>query len=462
MKKAILSILACTAFAAVAAETPVLEIESGKIIGVPTDTGCAIVYKGIPYAAPPVGNLRWRKPRPVEPWKGVRKCEKFGPASMQGDQDKRSFYYREFFSDGDPERSEDCLYLNVWTPAAGSSLARLPVMLWIHGGAFSGGFGHEMEFDGEAFARRDVILVTINYRLGMCGFMAHPQLTAENDGNGSGNYGLFDQLAALQWVKKNIRAFGGDPDNITVFGQSAGACSVQALISSPLTAGLISKAIIQSGGGLNGPLAAMPRAELEKVNEELWNLAGMTMLEEMRACPPERFGEVVSAYGKSKGGSVHPFWMTVDGELLTRPLTEAALAGGQLDIPYMIGYNKNDMSPEAMKKAAVNWSLLLEKQGRTPAYVYAFTRELPSYPDELKMEGDDKTGAFHSAELWYVFGTLKRSRRQFTAADYDLSERMVTYWTNFAKSGSPNGDGIPAWKPCVNEDRHIQILDVTD
>ena len=381
---------------------------------------------------------------------------------MQGDQDKRSFYYREFFSDGDPERSEDCLYLNVWTPAAGSSLARLPVMLWIHGGAFSGGFGHEMEFDGEAFARRDVILVTINYRLGMCGFMAHPQLTAENDGNGSGNYGLFDQLAALQWVKKNIRAFGGDPDNITVFGQSAGACSVQALISSPLTAGLISKAIIQSGGGLNGPLAAMPRAELEKVNEELWNLAGMTTLEEMRACPPERFGEVVSAYGKSKGGSVHPFWMTVDGELLTRPLTEAALAGGQLDIPYMIGYNKNDMSPEAMKKAAVNWSLLLEKQGRTPAYVYAFTRELPSYPDELKMEGDDKTGAFHSAELWYVFGTLKRSRRQFTAADYDLSERMVTYWTNFAKSGSPNGDGIPAWKPCVNEDRHIQILDVTD
>ena len=130
---------------------PVLEIESGKIIGVPTDTGCAIVYKGIPYAAPPVGNLRWRKPRPVEPWKGVRKCEKFGPASMQGDQDKRSFYYREFFSDGDPERSEDCLYLNVWTPAAGSSSARLPVMLWIHGGAFSGGFGHEMEFDGEAF-----------------------------------------------------------------------------------------------------------------------------------------------------------------------------------------------------------------------------------------------------------------------------------------------------------------------
>lgn len=335
-------------------------------------------------------------------------------------------------------------------------------MLWIHGGAFSGGFGHEMEFDGEAFARRDVILVTINYRLGMCGFMAHPQLTAENDGNGSGNYGLFDQLAALQWVKKNIRAFGGDPDNITVFGQSAGACSVQALISSPLTAGLISKAIIQSGGGLNGPLAAMPRAELEKVNEELWNLAGMTTLEEMRACPPERFGEVVSAYGKSKGGSVHPFWMTVDGELLTRPLTEAALAGGQLDIPYMIGYNKNDMSPEAMKKAAVNWSLLLEKQGRTPAYVYAFTRELPSYPDELKMEGDDKTGAFHSAELWYVFGTLKRSRRQFTAADYDLSERMVTYWTNFAKSGSPNGDGVPAWEPCVNEDRHIQILDVTD
>lgn len=462
MKKAILSVLACTALAAAAARTPVLKIESGKIIGVPTDAGRAVVYKGIPYAAPPVGDLRWRKPQPAEPWQGVRECSEFGPASMQGDQDKRSFYYREFFSAGDPERSEDCLYLNVWTPANVRPSAKLPVMLWIHGGAFSGGFGHEMEFDGEAFARREVILVTINYRLGMCGFMAHPLLAAENGGKGSGNYGLFDQLAALQWVRRNIRAFGGDPDNITVFGQSAGACSVQALISSPLTEGLISKAIIQSGGGLNGPLAAMPRANLEKTGEALWNSAGMTTLEEMRACPPERFGEIVSAYGKSTGRYVHPYWVTVDGELLTRPLHEAALAGEELDIPYMIGYNKNDMSPEVMKDAAVNWSLLLEKQGRTPAYVYAFTRDMPFYPDELRMEGDEHTGAFHSAELWYVFGTLGRSKRQFTEADYDLSERMVAYWTNFAKSGDPNGGGLPAWKPCTDAERHIQILDVTD
>lgn len=462
MKQTILSILACAALTSAVAETPVLKIESGKIVGVSTDAGRAVVYKGIPYAAPPIGNLRWKKPQPAEPWKGVRKCDRFGPASVQGDQDKRSFYYREFFSDGDPERSEDCLYLNVWTPAAGKSSAKLPVMLWIHGGAFSGGFGHEIEFDGEAFARRDVILVTINYRLGMCGFMAHPLLTAENDGNGSGNYGLFDQVAALRWVKRNIRAFGGDPDNITVFGQSAGAGSVQALVSSPLTAGLISKAIIQSGGGLNNAISAMPRAKLEEVNKEMWDLAGMTTLEKMRACPPERFSEIMSAYGKNKGGFIHPFWMTIDGELLTRPLNDAALAGEQLNIPYIIGYNKNDMSPEVMKKAAVDWSLLLEKQGRTPAYVYAFIRELPSYPDELSMEGDDKTGAFHSAELWYVFGTLERSRRQFTEADYDLSERMVAYWTNFAKSGNPNGGDVPAWKPCVNEDQHVQILDVAD
>lgn len=462
MKGTILSVLACATFVSAIAASPVLEIEGGRITGESADDGYTIVYKGIPYAAPPVGDLRWKKPQPVEPWNGVRHCTEFGPASLQGDQDRRSFYFREFFSDGDPQRSEDCLYLNVWTPAAGRPSAKLPVMFWIHGGAFSGGFGHEKEFDGEAFARKGVILVTVNYRLGLCGFMAHPLLTAENAGNGSGNYGLFDQLAALKWVRRNIREFGGDPDNITVFGQSAGACSVQALVSSPLTEGLISKAIIQSGGGLNGPLAPMPRAKLEETNKEMWDLAGRTTLEAMRACPPEQFGRIVSAYVASKGGYRHSSWITVDGELLPLTLNETALSGQQLDIPYMIGYNKDDMSPEVMKNAAVAWSLLLEEQGRTPAYVYAFTRELPPYPDELRMEGDDRTGAFHSAELWYVFGTLGRSKREFTRADYDLSERMVTYWTNFAKSGDPNGDGVPVWKPCVNKNRYIQVLDVAN
>ncbi len=462
MKKTISFVLACAAFVSAAAKTPVLKTESGKIVGVSADAGHTSVYKGIPYAAPPVGDLRWRKPQPVEPWKGVRRCDAFGPASVQGDQDRRSFYFREFFSDGDPVRSEDCLYLNVWTPAAGKLSAKLPVMLWIHGGAFSGGFGHEIEFDGEAFARRGVILVTINYRVGLCGFMAHPLLTAENGGKGSGNYGLFDQLAALQWVRRNIRAFGGDPDNITVFGQSAGAGSVQALISSPLTAGLIAKAIIQSGGGLNNTISAMSRADLEKINEEMWKFSGMTTLEEMRACPVDRFDEIISAYRKSKGGFAYPFWMTVDGELLPRPLGEAALAGEQLDIPYMIGYNKNDMYPDIMRRAAVDWSLLQEKLGRKPAYVYAFVRDLPAYPEELRMPGDDTTGAFHSAELWYVFGTLGRSRRQFTEADYALSERMVAYWTDFAKSGNPNGKGVSTWRPCVEGDRHIQLLDIAE
>ena len=269
----------------VGAQTPVLTVDGGRIEGVMDEEGVA-VYKGIPYAAPPVGDLRWKKPQPVQPWQGVRKCDKWGDASLQGGQEKGSFYWKEFYQDGNPPMSEDCLYLNVWTPAAGQTDADLPVMFWIHGGAFQNGFGHEIEFDGDAMAKKGVVLVTINYRLGMCGFLAHPLLTAENDGKGSGNYGLFDQLAALKWVKKNIASFGGNPDNVTVFGQSAGAGSVQALISSPLAKGYIQRAIIQSGGGLGGIISTRSLADAEKPGKAMWDASGMTTLEQMRACLP--------------------------------------------------------------------------------------------------------------------------------------------------------------------------------
>ena len=459
MKKTVM-MLACALFATTLwAQAPVLTVEGGQIEGVVDAEGVA-VYKGIPYAAPPVGDLRWKQPQPVQPWQGVRKCDKFGAASLQGGQEEGSFYWKEFYQDGNPEMSEDCLYLNVWTPAAGKD-SRLPVMFWIHGGAFQNGFGHEIEFDGDAFAKKGVVLVTINYRLGMCGFLAHPLLTAENGGKGSGNYGLFDQLAALKWVKKNIAAFGGDPDNVTVFGQSAGAGSVQSLISSPLTKGYIQRAIIQSGGGLGGIISTKSLADVAATGKAMWDASGMTTLDQMRARPADRFQEIMMNYMKQqKTFNGMPYSPCVDGELLTASVYEAAISGQELDIPYMIGYTSGDLGPDRMKKSAVDWSLLLEKQGRKPAYVYCFSRDLPG--EDLKAPNGSPImpGAFHSSELWYVFGTLDKCWRPMEKGDYELSERMVSYWTNFAKTGNPNGEGLPEWKPRTGIDNHIQTLHV--
>lgn len=335
-------------------------------------------------------------------------------------------------------------------------------MVWIHGGAFQNGFGHEIEFDGDAYAKKGVVLVTLNYRLGMCGFLAHPLLTTENGGKGSGNYGLFDQLAALKWVKRNIEAFGGDPNNVTVFGQSAGAGSVQALISSPLAEGYIQRAIIQSGGGLGGIISTKSLQDAETVGKAMWDASGCTTLEQMRAYPADRFPEVMMNYMKQQKKFMGmPYSPCVDGELLNASVYDVAMQDKELDIPYMIGYTSEDIAPEQMRKAAVDWSLLLEQQGHHPAYVYCFSRDLPG-EDMPAPEGGfgDMKGAFHSSELWYMFGTLDKCWRPMEAADYELSERMVSYWTNFAKSGNPNGADLPEWKPCTKADQHIQELDV--
>lgn len=437
-----------------AAQAPIVKTASGKVSGV-VENGVN-VYKGIPYAAPPVGDLRWKQPQPAKSWKGVRACDKFGPASLQGGSAEGSFYWKEFYQGGAPEMSEDCLYLNVWTS---SSRKKMPVMVWIHGGAYMNGYGHEIEFGGEAYASKGVILVTLNYRLGMCGFLAHPLLDEENGGHGSGNYGLYDQIAALRWVHDNIAAFGGDPDNVTVFGQSAGAGSVQTLISSPLAKGLINKAIIQSGGGLGGIIAAIPLKDAEAKGKSMWDGAGMTTLEQMRACPASKFDEVLGNYmrqQKTFGGL--PYGPCIDGTLLEDSSDNVAKAGNEMDIPYMIGYVSEDIAPQVMKKAAVDWSLLLESQGRRPAYVYCFSRDLPG-EDTMQSGGfGDMKGAFHSSELWYVFGTLGRCWRPMEQHDYDLSAKMVEYWTNFAKNGNPDGEGLPQWKPCVNGNEFIMEL----
>ena len=451
-----LGILSCLT---AGAQAPVLTVEGGKISGVPSEVPGVDIYKGIPYAAPPVGDLRWKKPQPVQPWEGVRKCDTFGPASLQRGQVTGSFYWKEFYQADKPAYSEDCLYLNVWTPAAGKPDAKLPVIFWIHGGAYMGGYGYEVEFGGDAYAKKGVILVTINYRLGMCGFLAHPLLNAENGSKGSGNYGLFDQLAALKWVKKNISAFGGNPDNITIAGQSAGAGSVQALISSPLTKGLIQRAIIQSGGGLGSVIGVTPLKEAEQRGEDIWKSAGISSLKEMRAYPAEKLQEMLDNYTKQTKTMGVPMAPCIDGELLTATTDEIAKSGQELDIPYIIGHTSEDMMPDKMRKAVVDWSLLLEQQGRKPAYVYCFSRDLPG--EDMKAEGfGSMAGAFHSSELWYMFGTLGKCWRPMEKADYELSERMVGYWTNFAKTGNPNGKGLPVWEPCTKGNAHVQILDV--
>ncbi len=429
----------------------------GLIRGVERD-GYAVFF-GMPYAQPPVGPLRWRPPREAEAWEGELQATRFPARCPQGGHD--GFYGREFYDEPvyETEMSEDCLYLNVWTPAR-SAGERLPVAFWIHGGAFMGGYGHEKEFDGEAYCRRGVILVTVNYRLGPLGFLAHPWLTAESAAAGgpavSGNYGILDQMAALRWVRENIAAFGGDPERVTVFGQSAGCMSVQTLVSSPLTRGMIAGAILQSGVGLSYD-HGLARAEAEGL--EFARNAGVRDLDAMRAL---RYDEIMAAAGPiiARGYATMelPYAPVIDGYVLMEGYTAAMEAGRVHDIPYMVGSTLNDITTDPAALAAGDrgavyggseaWCAARRAHGG-PAWLYWFTRPLP---------GDD-AGAFHSAELWYMFGTWKRAWRPFTAADGALSDRMLDYWTNFTRTGDPNGPGLPPWK-AYGDGGDIMVLDI--
>ncbi len=435
---------------------PILKVDGGKISGVYSSSESTVaIYKGIPYAAPPVGSLRWKQPQAVKPWKGIRRCDKFGAASLQPDHAPVGAnkgigidYIKEFYQAGNPIRSEDCLYLNVYTMSP-KTQKKLPVMVWIHGGAYIGGFGHEIEFDGNELAKRGVVLVTIKYRLGMLGFLAYPLLTAEN-GKGSGNYGLYDQLAALKWVKKNIAVFGGDPNNITVFGQSAGAGSVQALISSEMAKPYIQKAIIQSGGGLQGIISPMSLKESEAVGNAIFSEAGISTLKEMRNYPAEKLLDLYNNYMSKQKNYQLVLRPTVDGQLIKDTFDDIARSGNELNIPYMIGYTTDDIAPEVMKKSACDWSLLLEKQQRHPAYIYHFGYKLPG----------DSAGAFHSSELWFVFGSLKHCWRTFPIQAYKLSNKMMNYWTAFARTGNPNNKSADNWRPYTQSEGYIEIFQI--
>ena len=263
---------------------PVLSIQGGQIKGVETATKGVVVYKGIPFAAPPVGKLRWREPQPVVPWKGVKIANAYGAAAMQITWDPQSFYGREWRASGSVPFNEDCLYLNIWTPSAGEKNKKLPVAMWIHGGGYREGFAFEPEMDGgEEWALRGVILVSVTYRLGVIGFFSHPLLSAESPHGVSGNYGLMDQAAALKWIHDNIEQFGGDPNNITIFGQSAGAGSVQSLCASPISKNMVSKAISMSGGGLSNARPGIPLDTAQLANKKFMDHFGKATLDDMRA-----------------------------------------------------------------------------------------------------------------------------------------------------------------------------------
>ena len=450
------------------------EIETGTIQGVACGWPSITAYYGIPYAAPPVGALRWKPPQPAAPWSGVRDCAR--PSARCPQLKVGEFYEKEFYPVAEP-MDEDCLYLNVWTPAQ-SRQERLPVIFWVHGGAFMTGYGHSPHFDGEHFARQGVILVTINYRLNIFGWMTHPELSAESEHGSSGNYGLLDQIFALQWTKRNIEAFGGDPDRITIAGQSAGAMSVQALLMTPMTRGLVDKAIMQSGGGLTAvPDMRFPTLQQAQERTDL-SLLGVSTIEQARQLS---WQELLKRWAKSMPGPGITRTPVIDGWVLPAPMEELAAAGDYRHVPCLIGYTaqegvcltsdynkwsellegeygpeearrflelcggpknfesymQKDAFTEHCRAAAESWALLLEKQHSGKAYLYCLDRMLP---------GDDR-GPFHASDLWYVFKTFLRSWRPWTGVDYELARACNTYWAEFAKTGVPGGEGLPVWTP---------------
>jgi para-nitrobenzyl esterase len=453
-----------------------VHIEGGEVVGTNSPDGAVARYLGVPYAAAPVAGLRWRPPQPVASWQGVLEATHFAPACPQPLPPSGSFYQTEFFKTSE-RQSEDCLYLNVYTPAHAST-DRLPVMVWFHGGGFAQGSGSLPSFDGDALARNGVVLVTINYRLGPLGFLALPELDAESPDHVSGNYGLLDMAAALRWVQANIAGFGGDARNVTIFGQSAGALGAGAMMASPLARDLFRRAIVESDPmfGMNDPTQTLSQSE-QGGAKFVEALHGRTVAE-LRMLPST---ELVRTMGTSAiAFGLRP---NVDGHVLPRDLPELIAKGQGNGAFLLIGTNFDEgtellqpttpeglaalakrrfgaqgdaianiyrgtdapsataaqdrMQSDYLMAASAREALVFAKQGK-PAYAYRFTRLAPG-SDPIKV------GAFHSAELAYVFGTQPSIDRPWQPRDQELAQQLQRYWTNFAKTGDPNGEGLPAW-----------------
>ena len=458
-----------------------VKIPDGVLEGVISADGKVKTFKGIPYAAPPVGALRWQAPQPVVPWTGVRAAEAYGARAMQVHVWDDMFFF-------DPGPSEDCLYLNLWMPAKPAT-DKLPVMVWIHGGGFVAGGSSEPRQDGGNLSKNGVLVVSMNYRMGIFGFFSHPELTAESPHHASGNQGLLDMVAALQWVKRNIAAFGGDPDNVTIFGESAGSMAVSALMASPEAKGLFQKAIGESGAVTNPRRPQAPLAQAEQDGLKLVEkLFGTTSLAKLRALPAQ---QIIEATTKPDVG----FWPQVvaDGWFLPRAGADIFAAGQQSHVPLLAGWNLDEggsgdifgkeaptlanyekqakarfgdradaflkayaaSTDAGAKRAAADyggdqfigygtwkWIELHRQTGGAPVWRYKFEQFLP-------VAADAKPGteprAPHAGEIEYVFQVLSSKKLDWQPEHRALSDQMAAYWTNFAKTGNPNGAGLPEW-----------------
>jgi len=473
------AVLFTPAYSAQAQSALQVKTASGVVEG--KEVGTVHAFLGIPYAAPPVGELRWKPPMPPAKWEGVRKATEFGSHCMQW-----NVYDDMVFPDPGP--SEDCLSLNVWVPT-NVAPGKLPVMVWIYGGGFVAGAVSEARQHGEILAQQGVIVVSMNYRLGIFGFFVHPELAKESGHNSAGNYGLLDQLAALKWVHENIAGFGGDPGNVTIFGESAGSFSVSAQMASPLAKGLFQKAIGESGGafGRSG-LRFAPLAEREEKDARLASSAlGVSTLAELRAVPAQK---LLDAFMKPGGPGAFAFGPDVDGYFLPESAPAIFAAGKQNDVALLAGWNHDEqgVSQVPADKSAIDalkataekefgakageflrqyqgeteaqarrsmadfaadqfiafstwrWLEAQVKTGKQPVYRYRFDLAFPVGPNEAPQ------GAYHSLEIEYVFGQLdSKAGVKWRPEDYQLSAAMQKYWANFARSGDPNGPGLAKW-----------------
>ena len=483
------AMLALTSASAAAIADPV-RVEQGLLAGTAGASADIRVYRGIPFAAPPVGDLRWKAPQPAAAWQGTRQATEFSNACWQTQYPAAAAIYQAKL----PPLSEDCLYLNIWTSAK-SAKDRLPVMVWIHGGGFTRGFSGTKSYDGEILARKGAVIVTINYRLGVFGFFAHPDLSAESEHHVSGNYALLDQIAALQWVQKNIAAFGGDPSQVTIFGESAGSWAVNALMASPLAKGLFQRAIGESGGSFS-PMKTL--ADAEKEGEKLASsfLPAPTAVKDEagQTAAPKNILKALRARSAEellKAAELETVRPLVDGWVLPQDVATIFSQGRQNDVPLIVGYNADEgttlapqganlkailfvggihqrygayadpmlkIYPAASDEQAVTsfysayrdqvfgwemrtWARLAAKTGHQPAYLYYFSRRPPG-PQSAKLR------AFHASEIAYVFGNFAWPF-PWEDADKKLSDVITSYWVNFATTGNPNGGNLIKW-PAYN------------
>ena len=462
-----------------------VKVSGGWISGGKNDKGDVQYFKGIPFAAAPVGALRWKAPQPVIAWHGVKVCDRFGPSPMQNKPAAFLMWSEEFQIPAAPI-SEDCLYLNVWTGAR-SAKEKRPVLVWIYGGAFAGGGGNVPIYDGEAMAKKGVIFVSVNYRVGVFGFFAHPALTKESANHASGNYGLMDQLAGLKWVQDNIAAFGGDRNNVTIAGQSAGAMSVNCLVASPLARGLFQKAIAESGASFMHQSPSLSSAEAE----------GQRLMQSMHLASIADLRNVAAEDLQKQVGDLRA--PIIDGYVLPQAVFNIFNAGKENKISLLTGWNEDEGIMFGPVKSAADFikdvnskygskagNLLqyypaqtdsqaassqlrlsrdmifgvenytfanLESGQGARVYVYRFKRKPPATGAYLKY------GAFHTAEVPYAYNNLSFVNRPWQPIDHHLADLMSSYWANFARTGDPNGKGLPVWDAYSSGMERVMFLD---